>query len=185
MLKKVMGLAILSCGLGLAVNASAAEHTVSLGYAQMKAKGGDSDDLKPKGVNAQYRFETESPVGVIASMTYASDKSSSTEENYKESSKGRYFSLLAGPAYRFNEYVSVYGLLGFANTKVDYNESEPGYSYSSETTDTSFAYGAGVAINPVQNVAVNIGYEGATLKAKGDYDRTKLNGFNLSVGYKF
>ena len=48
---------------------------------------------------------------------------------------------------------------------------------------TAFAYGLGVAINPVENISVNIGYEGTRSKY---YDqKMNFNGFNIGVGYKF
>ncbi|ENN8379042.1 Ail/Lom family outer membrane beta-barrel protein [Providencia rettgeri] len=47
---------------------------------------------------------------------------------------------------------------------------------------TNFAYGAGVIINPMENIAVNIGYEGT----QADMDGHKsMNGFNIGVGYRF
>lgn len=182
MIQNIIRGAIFTCALGVSINAIAAQHTVSVGYAQTKAE--DFKDLK--GVNAQYRFENQSLLGAVVSTTYVSGDENSNYGSSVEKAEVKYFSLLAGPAYRFNEYVSAYALAGFANIKSSYSEHEldGSYSYSDSLTKTSFAYGVGVAVNPMQNVAVNVGYEGT--KFKGDEgDSAKLNGFNISVGYRF
>lgn len=158
-------------------------HTVSLGYAQSKVQ----DFKNIRGVNAQYRYEWDSPVSVISSLTYMNgDDSNSLRENgggYDGKADVKYYSLLAGPAYRFNDYVSFYALAGLAHTKIeDKTTYLTQYSEEYSGNKTSFAYGAGVAINPVENIAVNIGYEGTQVK----YDENvSVNGFNLSVGYRF
>lgn len=48
---------------------------------------------------------------------------------------------------------------------------------------TSFMYGAGVQINPIENVAIDIGYEGSSID-DGNKSHT-INGFNIAVGYRF
>ncbi|MFX9841699.1 Ail/Lom family outer membrane beta-barrel protein [Acinetobacter baumannii] len=181
MIQNIIRGAIFTCALGMSINAVAAQHTVSVGYAQTKAE--DFKDLK--GVNAQYRFESESPVGVVVSTSYVSGDDKSNDGFGEEKAEVKSFSLLAGPAYRFNEYVSAYALAGFANVKGDYSEREfdGSYSYSESITKTSFAYGVGVAVNPVQNVSVHVGYEGTKVKFNGE--SAKLNGFNIGVGYRF
>lgn len=57
------------------------------------------------------------------------------------------------------------------------------YEYeSASTTKTNFAYGAGIVINPIKNVSVNLGYEGTKIDMNGSHS---INGFNLGVGYRF
>ncbi|KAB8306336.1 Ail/Lom family protein, partial [Erwinia endophytica] len=48
---------------------------------------------------------------------------------------------------------------------------------------TSFMYGAGVQINPTENWAVDVGYEGSSFD--DNEKRRSLNGFNIGVGYRF
>lgn len=161
----------------------AADHTVSVGYANMKV-----DDFKNlKGVNAQYRYETQSPWGAVVSSTYVSGKEDTQYDfDEVEHAKVKYFSLLAGPSYRFNEYVSTYVLVGLAQTKSSYDFYDYGFNIYEHNSlkKTSVAYGVGVSVNPVENIAINLGYEGT--RFKGFEDQTaKLNGFNISVGYKF
>ncbi|WP_435526336.1 Ail/Lom family outer membrane beta-barrel protein [Escherichia coli] len=47
---------------------------------------------------------------------------------------------------------------------------------------TSFAYAAGVMINPTSNITINVGYEGTRAKLGDNYS---MNGFNIGVGYRF
>lgn len=87
----------------------------------------------------------------------------------KYDSKLNYYSLLAGPVFRINDFVSVYGQVGVAYIKAHGSES---YTYlnlsdkdSFSLNKTGFAYGAGVQFNPVENVALTVGYEGASFSS--------------------
>lgn len=180
-MKNIIQIAILACISGVSINAMAAGHTVSLGYAQTNV-----DDFKNlKGVNAQYRYENQSPWGAVVSSTYTSGKEDNSFKYSEGEGKLKYFSVLAGPSYRFNEYVSVYGLAGFAHIKYNYDEYQRtgAFNYSEKTNRTEFAYGVGVSVNPVQNIAVNVGYEGTS--GKFNDETINFNGFNVGVGYKF
>lgn len=171
-------------GVVASTSAVAANHTVSLGYGQSKIS--DSDGLKDlNGVNAQYRFENQTPWGGVVSASYLTGDKTISEEGGRVKIDAKYFSLLAGPSYRFNEYVSAYALAGFSHVKGENDERDYDGSYHSieKGSDTGFAYGVGVSVNPVQNIAINLGYEGTKIKDSGD--SLKLNGFNISVGYRF
>lgn len=187
-MKKKTGYLLAAVAAGMFSQAVQADsHTVSAGYAQSKVQ----DFKNLRGVNLQYRYEWDSPFSVVGSFSYMkADDSYSELDNYNGEVSGytgradvKYTSLLAGPAYRINDYVSLYALAGLAHTKVDDKTTwTGGYSEEYSSKKTSFAYGAGVAVNPVKNVAVNIGYEGTRVK----YDDTvSVNGFNISVGYRF
>ncbi|WOE32903.1 MULTISPECIES: Ail/Lom family outer membrane beta-barrel protein [unclassified Acinetobacter] len=172
---------------GTSIHAVAANHTVSLGYAQINVK----NFKNLKGVNAQYRYENQSPWGAVVSTTYASAKEgihiNDDNEYFNSENKVKYFSILAGPSYRFNEYLSLYTLAGLAQGKENYNSQRmvntTQYSKFGTNKKTTFAYAIGVAINPVKNIAVNIGYEGTRFKTEGE--SIKFNGFNIGLGYKF
>lgn len=156
-------------GLLLALIASApafAESTVSLGYAHAKF-----EDVKLKGFNAQYRYEWNSPLSVVVSASHLGG-----DEKF-ESGKAdiKYTSLLVGPAYRFNDLVSIYGLSGFAKSTLEGNG--PGYHH--KESKSSFAYGGGIQLNPTKNLAVNLGYENTKV-----FNET-FKGFNIGVGYRF
>ncbi|MEY6222931.1 Ail/Lom family outer membrane beta-barrel protein, partial [Salmonella enterica subsp. enterica serovar Corvallis] len=63
-----------------------------------------------------------------------------------------YTSLLVGPSYRFNDYLNAYVMIGAANGHIKDN-------WGNSDNKTAFAYGAGIQLNPVENIAVNASYE--------------------------
>lgn len=181
---KKIALAVIGVSALLGTSSALADnHTVSLGYAQAKVQGFKNI----RGVNAQYRYEWDSPVSVIGSLTYMKgDESYSLRENdsgYDGKTDLKYYSLLAGPAYRINDYVSLYAVAGLAHTKVkDKTTYLTQYTEEDNSNKTSFAYGAGIAVNPVENMSVSVAYEGTRVKYN---DNVSINGFNVTVGYRF
>lgn len=185
MSRKVVIGCLLSSFLMISANASADNHTVSLGYAQSKIQ--HFKDIR--GLNAQYRYEWDSPVSVISSVTYMTLKeqnnlsqADSVPKLY-EKIDFKYYSLLVGPAYRINDYVSLYALAGLAHTENNYQETDLlRHSEKNKANTTSVAYGVGVVINPFENISVNIGYEGTRLKHD---EPVAVNGFNIGAGFRF
>lgn len=175
--------ASLASGAALADN-----QTVSLGYAQSKVE----NFKNIRGVNAQYRYEWDSPLSVIGSFTYMSgdddQKYYVDSDSVKNHIDVKYYSLMVGPAYRINEYVSLYALGGVAHTKADVDtkwvNAGDGYTQKDSLSEksTSFAYGAGVQFNPTEELAVNVGYEGTNADIDGSHS---INGWNVGVGYRF
>ena len=181
MLKHSLKAAVLLGSIVVATSAFADNHTFSIGYAQT-----DVEEFKDlRGVNLQYRYEWNSPLSLLGSISYLSRDAKTYESasTYYDT-KVEYFSYLLGPAYRFNNYVSAYGLVGFANIKVDSKEYDAAsLEYAYKNTSTEFAYGAGLIVNPTQNLSVNVGYEGTHLKK--NEGSNQFNGFNVGVGYRF
>ncbi|EKR5655958.1 Ail/Lom family outer membrane beta-barrel protein [Escherichia coli] len=164
--------------------AQADTHSVSLGYAQSRIE--HFKDIR--GVNLKYRYEAEAPVGVMTSFSWESgkdDKSGnlSGDASWRSSVKTKYWSLLAGPSLRVNDSVSLYALAGAGTARVDVNDRIHMAGYREESSDshrrTGFAWGAGVQFNPMENVVIDVGYEGSKI------DAMKVNGVNLGVGYRF
>lgn len=185
---KKLSLAILAAATLMSGAALADDHTVSIGYAQS-----DFENLGDiRGVNVQYRYEWNSPLSVIGSFSYMTGDQNDLDNEWANStfklhSEVKYYSLLAGPAYRINDYVSVYALGGLSYIKAD-EEAEWGDNNGTFTRETwsgdstSFAWGAGVQFNPTEDLAIGIGYEGTTADFDGNYS---INGFNLTIGYRF
>lgn len=179
-----LSLALLA-SIGVSTAVKADTQTISLGYAQSKVQ----DFKNIRGVNVKYRYEWNSPVSILSSFSYMSGSGDLFGEHdwygthYDDHAKVKYYSLLIGPAYRINEYVSLYALGGVGHTKLDVsqNYSRTGSTYTEESSEnkTEFAYSAGVQINPIENIAIDIGYEGSKI------NDAKLNGFNIGVGYRF
>ncbi|WP_159567162.1 Ail/Lom family outer membrane beta-barrel protein [Budvicia diplopodorum] len=173
--------------------AHAGNHTVTLGYAQSTVQ--DFDDID--GVNVKYRYEWDSPVSIISSFTYMSGNDDTsylvTRDIINTHAEIKYYSLSVGPAYRFNDMVSIYGLLGVNLNKVDYSSSWLNYngsgtyqnmgSINGSERKTSLMYGAGLQINAWEGVTVGVGYEGSQLDVDGQ--NHSINGFNVGLGYHF
>ncbi|HAT6804011.1 TPA: Ail/Lom family outer membrane beta-barrel protein [Citrobacter freundii] len=173
---------------GVSGMAFADNYTVSAGYAQSKVQ--DFKDIR--GVNLQYRYEFNNPLSVLASFTYMKGDD---EQNYllagdsvNNHIDAKYYSLLAGPAYRINDYVSLYALGGVAHVKatgntrwINVTDDYVNHEGISEKS-TSFAYGFGVTFNPIDCLSVNVGYEGTRANLDGN---RSVNGFNVGMGYRF
>ncbi|PHM37063.1 attachment invasion locus protein [Xenorhabdus mauleonii] len=160
------------------------KHTISVGYAQSKFLSEEDKDIKaPKGANAKYRYEINEKLGIVSSLTRTSLKYTLTDHNDKYSHDFEHTSFMAGPSYRFNEYVSAYALLGAAYGKASGEFTEHhAYGYTQgrfEETATAAAYGAGVQFNPIPNVAIDVSYEYTKL------DEAKLGTFVFGIGYRF
>lgn len=174
--------------------ALAGKHTVSVGYAQAQIKGFES----PHGINLQYRSEIVNTLGILNSLTYVkssqftlSGGGAASHQVTDNRVDTRYMSLLMGPVYRVNDIISLYTLGGFARFKAHASfVTKPNRNTFREkdlyATTRTFAYGAGVIINPTENLSINAGYEGARFSFVED-SKSKLwsNGFNVGLGYRF
>ncbi|EBY6522847.1 hypothetical protein D5P15_03035 [Salmonella enterica subsp. enterica serovar Livingstone] len=150
------------------------KHTVSFGYAQThlsSLKNSDSKDLR--GFNFKYRYEFNETWGMLGSFTATRNEM----ENYtwkdgklhkNGSDSVDYGSLMFGPTYRFNDYVSLYGNAGIATMK-----------FNKHSKEDSFAYGAGVIFNPVKSISIDASWEASRFFA------VDTNTFGVSVGYRF
>ena len=181
-----------------ATPASAAEHqsTLSAGYLHASTNVPGSDDLN--GINAKYRYEFTDALGLITSFSYANaedeQKTRYSDTRWHEDSvRNRWFSVMAGPSVRVNEWFSAYAMAGMAYSRVstfsgDYLRvtDNKGKTHDVLTgsddgrhSNTSLAWGAGVQFNPTESVAIDIAYEGS---GSGDW---RTDGFIVGVGYKF
>ena len=103
--------------------ASAAEHqsTLSAGYLQTHTDMPGSDDLK--GINVKYRYEFTDTLGLVTSFSYANAKDEqkthySDTRWHEDSVRNRWFSMMAGPSVRVNEWFSAYAMAGVAYSRV-------------------------------------------------------------------
>ncbi|EFB6774362.1 Ail/Lom family outer membrane beta-barrel protein, partial [Escherichia coli] len=131
-------------------------------------------------------------------FSYAGDKNRqltrySDTRWHEDSVRNRWFSVMAGPSVRVNEWFSAYAMAGVAYSRVstfsgDYLRvtDNKGKKHDVLTgsddgrhSNTSLAWGAGVQFNPTESVAIDIAYEGS---GSGDW---RTDGFIVGVGYKF
>jgi outer membrane protein X len=118
-MKKIACLSALAAVLAVSAGtAVAATSTVTGGYAQSDMQGVMN---KANGFNLKYRYEQDNnPLGVIGSFTYT-EKDRSENGAYN---KGQYYGITAGPAYRLNDWASIYGVVGVGYGKFQQTENE-------------------------------------------------------------
>ncbi len=169
-MKKIVCLSALAFALTLSAGtASAATSTVTGGYAQGDMQGKQN---KAKGFNLKYRYETESPLGYIASLTYI-EKNATRSGVYE---KGEYYGFTAGPVYRINDWVSAYGVIGMGHGK--FQTVEDVY-YRNTNGDFGFSYGAGLQFNPMESVALDFSYEQSRIR------HVDVGTWVVGAGYRF
>ncbi len=170
------------------------ETTARYLHARTNAPG--SDNLN--GINVKYRYEFTDTLGLITSFSYANaedeQKTHYSDTRWHEDSvRNRWFSVMAGPSVRVNEWFSAYAMAGVAYSRVstfsgDYLRvtDNKGKTHDVLTgsddarhSNTSLAWGAGVQFNPTESVAVDVAYEGS---GSGNW---RTDGFIVGVGYKF
>lgn len=168
---------LLFLALACAGTARATEHqnNVSLGYA-LTHMSGSAVSGNAAGLNSRYlRSLSGTPWGIVASLAWTKAGFSNIGGNVS------YTSLLAGPSYRFHEYVRAYALLGAAGGRVSLSDgSECAWSP---------AYGVGVQFLPADNWSVDVSWEYSQFDVKNQWaGRTaslKSDTWILGVGYRF
>lgn len=166
--------AVLACLAVGSIGVANASQTVSVGYAQTEVNITHSNQMP--GFNVKYHWEDDNTgAGVIGSFAYTTKNAS---DDYA-SGKLTYYSVTAGPSYRFNDYVNIYALLGVAYGKIEQENAYQSYWESS----SAFAYGAGVQFNPIENVAIDASY--VYTQFSGDSDNVGAGTWMLGVGYRF
>ena len=194
----------LLAGIAFPAQAESGHGAFSVGYAQvhpggvpaLSGTGARAGDLK--GINVKYRYEFTDTLGLVTSFSYAGDRNRqitrySDTRWHEDSVRNRWFSVMAGPSVRVNEWFSAYAMAGMAYSRVstfsgDYIRvtDNKGKTHDVLTgsddgrhSNTSLAWGAGVQFNPTESVAIDIAYEGS---GSGDW---RTDGFIVGVGYKF
>lgn len=169
-MKKIACLSALACVLAVSVGtATAATSTVTGGYAQSDMQGVAN---KANGFNLKYRYENDTPLGYIGSFTYTAKNR--TEDGVYN--KGQYYGITAGPAYRINDWASIYGVVGVGYGKFQSTEYP---TAKSDTSDYGFSYGAGMQFNPIENVALDVSYEQSRIR------NVDVGTWIAGVGYRF
>ncbi|MBB1200021.1 outer membrane protein OmpX [Enterobacteriaceae bacterium 89] len=171
-MKKIARLSALALVLAASAGtaAVAATSTVTGGYAQSDMQG---EANKAGGFNLKYRYEQDnSPLGVIGSFTYTT-KNGDADGTYN---KSQYYGITAGPAYRINDWASIYGVMGLGYGKFQANDFP---NSKSDMSDYGFSYGAGLQFNPIENVALDFSYEQSRIRS------VDVGTWIAGVGYRF
>ncbi|GCW32903.1 outer membrane precursor protein Lom [Escherichia coli] len=173
-------------------------------YENAIARGHDGTAKSPLGMSIRYRYEITDELGVIASFTWArsmtnaqafidvkpSDPSREVKNpaaSARTDIRANYWSLLSGPSWRFNEYLSVYAMAGMGVAKVttdlkindNLNHGAGSFSESNSTKKTSIAWSVGAQFNFNESVAMDVAYESS---GSGDW---RTSGVVVGIGLKF
>ncbi|MEM6159888.1 outer membrane protein OmpX [Erwinia sp. P6884] len=170
-MKKIACLSALACVLAVSAGSAMAQSTVTGGYAQSDMQGVAN---KANGFNLKYRYENGSdPLGWIGSFTYT-EKDSTEAGVYN---KGQYYGFTGGPAYRLNDWASIYGVVGIGYGKFQQNGTT--VRDKADSSDVGVSYGAGLQFNPMQHVALDVGYEQSRIR------NVDVGTWIAGVGYSF
>ena len=170
-MKKIACLSALACVLAVSAGSAMAQSTVTGGYAQSDYQGVAN---KANGFNLKYRYEDGSnPLGWIGSFTYT-EKDRTEDGVYN---KGQYYGVTGGPAFRLNDWASIYGVVGIGYGKFQQNDTAS--RAKTDSSDVGFSYGAGLQFNPIQDVALDVGYEQSRIR------NVDVGTWIAGVGYSF
>lgn len=176
----------------------------SLGvYENATVRGYEGKDKNPQGINIRYRYEITDDFGVITSFTWTRSLTNSQTfidvqsadhtrkiknpaASARTDIRANYWSLLAGPSWRVNQYMSLYAMAGMGVAKVsadlkikDNINSSGGFSESNSTKKNSLAWAAGAQFNLNESVTLDVAYEGS---GSGDW---RTSGITAGIGLKF
>ncbi|HHI3765868.1 Ail/Lom family outer membrane beta-barrel protein [Escherichia coli] len=145
--------AILSAAICLSVSGApawASEHqsTLSAGYLHARTNAPGSDNLN--GINVKYRYEFTDALGLITSFSYANaedeQKTHYSDTRWHEDSvRNRWFSVMAGPSVRVNEWFSAYAMVGASKDEATRQASAAKGSATTATAKASEAAGSATA----------------------------------------
>ncbi|ELP25540.1 Outer membrane protein X precursor [Pantoea agglomerans 299R] len=85
--------------------------------------------------------------------------------------------MTGGPAFRLNDWASIYGVVGIGYGK--YQGNETASRDKTDTSDVGFSYGAGMQFNPMQDIALDVGYEQSRIRS------VDVGTWIAGVGYSF
>ena len=172
-MKKIACLSVLACVLAATTgSAIAGDSTVTAGYAQGDAQGIIN---KASGFNLKYRYEWDNtqPWSAITSFTYL-EKNQDSGSNYQ---KGEYYGFTGGPAFRINDWASIYGVVGFGVGNFTNNALDGSNTHNN--SDVGVSYGAGLQFNPMDNVDLDVSYEHSRIRS------VDVGTWIAGVGYRF
>lgn len=173
-------------------------------YTNASVTGYEGKEKSPQGINIKYRYEITDDFGVITSFTWtrsltntqsfvnveAVDKNTQIKNpaaSGRTDIRANYWSVLAGPTWRFNDYVSLYAMTGMGVAKVNadfkikdnLNIGAGNYSVSDSIKKISLAWAAGAQFNFNESVTMDVAYEGS---GSGDW---RSSGMVVGIGLKF
>lgn len=123
----------------------------------------------------KYRYEFTDTLGLVTSFSYAGDKNRqltrySDTRWHEDSVRNRWFSVMAGPSVRVNEWFSAYAMAGSAttaSTKATEAAGSATAAAQSKSTAESAATRAETAAKRAEDIASAVALEDASTTKKG------------------
>lgn len=178
------------------------EHALSVGYAWTSNKiffGNDDNGVKlqfePKGINLKYLYGMTPELGIITSFTYLGHKNGLELKLYDEaaclSKDFKYYSLLVGPSYRFNEWITAYATAGIAHSKLKLQANilnilgaaNANGAHSLSNKKTSLSGMIGFQVSPLPNIFIDASFEYTKMASGGAQE--KAGTWAIGLGYRF
>lgn len=167
---------------------------------EVRASRDSNKDIS--GAFIKYRYELDNSWGAIVSANYllgdygnvlqrkrpTDDPHQFDSYDFKNRVKSDYFTIMAGPSYRINEFISVYATFGMAYSHIgisSHSNQVISNSYteiansSNDESRFSVASSLGLQANVWKRVVVDVAYE---IAGRGDW---MTNGLTLGLGYQF
>lgn len=191
-MKKIIHFKILFYFLIFPLFSLANYHSLNIGYSFDSININSFTNLnKPKkfldGINIKYHFESSFPFGIINSLSFSKNFS----YNYPEYPDNYFYIrnimknllFMSGPSYRFNNYISFYGIIGKTFNIYDFN-----VFLKKDYIKIPFYYSLGIQINPINNFVIDISYQRKVYNNEIiNKNKTEINSnkFILGLGIRF
>ncbi|WP_099076060.1 Ail/Lom family outer membrane beta-barrel protein [Proteus alimentorum] len=156
--------------------------TLSAGYAQLKMEGQDP----MHGGSVSLRQELNQQFGILATATYAQNEYDLDKpvKQVLRDVNARYYSVMAGPTLRLNDFFSVYGVAGIS--QIQFKNITDENIGKNKIKKNTFSWGAGMIINPTEMLSMSVGYENSRYKmSELSENRLVMDGFIANIGYRF
>lgn len=154
------------------------------------------------GINLKHYYEAGDRLGVMFSVLYSKNGTSKRAESGSQFSfNTQYLSLSAGPAWRINPYVSVYGLVGASSLRSDLEYRTPSqrkvrkkskrrlrakprsrgsiHHVHEFSSDYGLVGGVGVQFNLSKNLVLDTSWEYSWLR------NNRISSWGMGLGYRF
>lgn len=189
--KNLLSCSLLS-GLLLLPLTGAATHTLTLGTAQSRI----TQYNHLRGINLKYRYEWDSALSLMTSVSWLKSVTDVERDRgylyHASHTKLRQYSVLAGPAWRANQWLSIYALAGAAVTKaekkwVNVFVAPIRLKYEYKHTDSSRSVvpvaALGVQLTPLKYLALDLSYEFSRPMILGDHVRGGAVTFSAGISF--
>ncbi|XPE41105.1 outer membrane protein OmpX [Shigella flexneri] len=169
-MKKIACLSALAAVLAFSAGTAVAV-TSSYGWLRSERCSGRSEQMN--GFNLKYRYEQDNTRWVLSVPSLTLKK---VVPMLWRLQQNPVYGITAGPAYRLNDWASIYGVVGVGYGKFQ-NAASPADNHT--TSDYGFSYGAGLQFNPNRKRCSGLLLEQSRIRS------VDVGTWIAGVGYRF